>query len=365
MINNVLVVGGGIAGMTAAISLRRIGLAVDLVDLDPQWRVYGAGISITGMSLRAFDHLGVLEEIRRRGYIGSAVRTRKFTGEFIAITNLPEESGGILRPVLHDILASVVRKEGVSVELGVTVTSLSQTPDHVDVTFSNGRTGRYDLVIGADGIYSSIRSMIFPEAAGPRFTGQGCWRVVAPRPADMDRGESYLDGPVKIGLNPVSKDEMYMFLLEHIPDNPRYTDEELVQQLHTLMAPFGGLVPDVRDSIREPSQINYRPLEWLFLPAPWYQGRVVLIGDAAHATTPHLASGAGLAAEDGLVLAEEMARHDGVAEALAAFMERRFERARLIVESSVRIGEIQMSGQPSLTASAMFGSIIKHMQEPY
>ena len=117
--------------------------------------------------------------------------------------------------------------------------------------------------------------------------------------------------------------------------------------------------------ITDRSQVNYRPLEWLLLPDPWYQGRVVLIGDAAHATTPHMASGAGIAAEDGLTLAQEIARHDDVAAALRAFMDRRFERARLVVENSVRIGEIEMAGGDSAQATRMLGSTMGQLQAPY
>ena len=175
----------------------------------------------------------------------------------------------------------------------------------------------------------------------------------------------YFGGPVKIGLNPISKDEMYMFLLEHVPDNPWFEGEELVTHLRDLMAPFAGAVPAIRESITDPAQVNYRPLEWLLLPDPWYKGRVVLIGDAAHATTPHMASGAGLAAEDGLTLAEEIARHDDVATALRAFMDRRFERARLVVENSVRIGEIEMAGGDSAQATRMLGSTMAQLQAPY
>jgi 2-polyprenyl-6-methoxyphenol hydroxylase-like FAD-dependent oxidoreductase len=362
---NVLIVGGGIGGMSAAIALRRVGVAVELIDIDPLWRVYGAGITIIGLSLRAFDHLDVLGEIRQRGYVGRGVRQINFDGEVRTETAHNEEGGGILRPVLHDILASTVRKEGASVHLGVTVETLAQADAYGDVTFTDGRTGRYDLVIGADGIYSSIRSKIFPDAAPPKLTGQGCWRVVAPRPANMERGESYLGGPVKLGLNPVSREQMYLFLLEHVPDNPRYSDAELVPHFHALTEAFGGNVPAVRASIHEPSQVNYRPLEWLLLPSPWYRGRVVLIGDAAHATTPHLASGAGLAAEDGLALAEELAKHSSVPAALEAFMARRFNRARLVVESSVRIGDMQMSGQTGLNVAAILGPITQELQAPF
>jgi 2-polyprenyl-6-methoxyphenol hydroxylase-like FAD-dependent oxidoreductase len=370
MIRTALVVGGGVGGMTAAISLRRIGIEVDLIDADPQWRVYGAGISITGISLRAFDALGVFDQIRARGFVGSGMRGRTVTGHIVmeappAHNPAPvQQSGGIMRPILHDILSSTVRSEGIAVRLGVKVAGLEQDESGVDVSFTDGVEKRYDLVVGADGIYSSIRQMIFPDAPSPQFTGQGCWRVVARRPQEVDRTEMYFGGPVKLGINPVSRDEMYMFILEHLPENPRFAREDLVAHVRDLLAPFGGAVPAVRDSLTDPDQVNYRPLEWLLLPDPWYKGRVVLIGDAAHATTPHLASGAGIAAEDGLVLSEELHRHDDVAAALRAFMDRRFERARIVVENSVRIGEIQMAGEET-ASNTMLGATMGQLQAPY
>jgi len=371
VIATALIVGGGVGGMSAAIALRRSGVQVDLIDADPEWRVYGAGISVTGISLRAFDDLGVLDQIRARGHVGAGMRGKTIDGRIVMEPPVPEnpapvqQGGGILRPVLHDILSSKVREARVVVHLGVKVVALDQDDDGVDVIFSDGRSGRYDLVVGADGIYSQIRGMIFPDAPAPRFTGQGCWRVVADRPAEVDRTEMYFGGPVKLGVNPISSDRMYMFILEHVPSNPRFADDELVPHVRALMAPFGGAVPAVRASITQPDQVNYRPLEWLLLPDPWYKGRVVLIGDAAHATTPHMASGAGLAAEDGLVLAEEVARHDRLAEALRAFMERRFERARLVVENSVRIGEMEMAGDTTSQGPAMLGATMARLQAPY
>jgi 2-polyprenyl-6-methoxyphenol hydroxylase-like FAD-dependent oxidoreductase len=371
VIARALIVGGGIGGMTAAIALQRAGASVDLIDADPQWRVYGAGISVTGLSLRAFSDLGIFEEVRRRGYVGGGMRGKNVAGDVLFEPPLPvnpapiQQGGGILRPVLHDILATKVREAGVSVRLGLKLDGFTQDADGVDVTFSDGATRRYDLVVGADGIQSTLRARLFPEAPGPRFTGQGCWRVVAPRPPEVDRAEMYFGGPVKIGLNPISQDQMYAFILEHVPDNPRFADDDLVPRVRALMEPFGGAVPAVRESIHDPAQVNYRPLEWLLLPDPWYKGRIVLIGDAAHATTPHMASGAGLAAEDGLTLAEEIARHDDVSAALRAFMDRRFERARLVVENSVRIGDIEMAGGDSAQATRMLGSTMAQLQAPY
>ena len=117
------------------------------------------------------------------------------------------------------------------------------------------------------------------------------------------------------------------------------------------MFPFGSYVPAVREALGPDSLVNYRPLEWHMLDAPWYRGRILLIGDAAHATTPHMASGAGLAVEDALVLGREIARHDCIESAFAAFMSARLERARLVVENSARIGEIEMSGGDQIEAN--------------
>ena len=371
MIATALIVGGGVGGMTAALALKARGVQVDLIDADPNWRVYGAGISVTGASLRAFDDLGVLDEIRARGHVGSGMRGRAVDGTILfeapALENPSaiQSGGGIMRPVLHDILSSRVREAGIAVRLGVKVESVDDDGTCVAVRFQDGSEGRYDLVVAADGINSDMRSRLFPDAPAPRFTGQGCWRAVVPRPAGMDRTEMFFGRPVKLGFNCVSETHMYLFVLEHVPDNPWFEEDRLVGHLKDLLAPFGAYVPEVRAGLGPESLVNYRPLEWQLLPEPWYKGRVVLIGDAVHATTPHMASGAGMAVEDGLVLAEELARHDDVGVALQAFTARRIERARLVVENSVRIGEIEMSGGDQVEANRMLGATMARLQQPY
>lgn len=357
--------------MATALALRVRGVDVELIDADPNWRAYGAGITVTGISLRAFDDLGVLDEIRMRGFVSAGLRGKNVAGEIqfelpVPANPLPIEStGGILRPALHEILSSRVRAAGVKVRLGARVERIEQDDAGVNVTFTDAHAGRYDLLVGADGINSSTRELVFPMAPKPTFTGQGCWRVVAARPEAVDRSEMYFGGPVALGLVPISPGEMYMFVLEHVPDNPFYADAARMPHLKALLAPFGGPAATVRDTLSGDSLINYRPLEWLLLPDPWFSGRVVIVGDAAHATTPHLASGAGIAVEDGLVLAEELARAADLPAALAAFMKRRFERARMVVESSVRIGEMQMSGGSQKQGSAMLGSTIQQLRDPY
>ena len=372
MIGRALVIGGGVGGMSAALALARQGVEVELADADPHWRSYGAGISVTGLSLRAFDDLGILDEVRAKGFVGAGIRLRTPDGSVIMETpTLPADappiarSGGIMRPVLHEIMSRHVRDAGIFVTLGSEVTALAETGEGVEVTFPEGRTERFDLVVAADGIFSKTRQALFPNAPQPQFTGQGCWRIVADRPAEVDLAEMWLGGPVKLGFNPVSRDKMYAFILEHVPDNPWYELEQQLPHVAELLRPYGGYVAGVREGLGEASLVNYRPLEWVMLPEPWNRGRVVLIGDAVHATTPHMASGAGMAVEDGLVLADELAKHDDVGEALAAFTARRFDRARMVVENSVRIGEIEMAGGDQRDANAMLGDTMHKLQQPY
>jgi 2-polyprenyl-6-methoxyphenol hydroxylase-like FAD-dependent oxidoreductase len=376
MVKNALVVGGGIGGMSAALAMARRGVAVTLIDSDPNWRVYGAGITITGMSLRAFDDLGVLGDIRARGFVHDGMRPLRFDGEPLgppmrAPAGSPPvmHGGGIMRPVLHDILSTRVRGAAIDIRLGVTVDTLAQDEEGVEVTLTDGAAGgkpqRYDLVVGADGIYSKMRALLFPDAPKPQFTDQGCWRIVADRPPQIDRAEIYFGGPLKLGMSPISQEQMYVFLLEHVPGNPWFAPETHVEHLAELMAPFGGNVPAVRAALGERSQIVYRPLEWLMLPDPWYNGRVVLIGDAAHATTPHLASGAGLAVEDGLVLADELSKTDDTPAALRHFMQRRLDRARLVVETSVRQGEMEIRGAERSQQTGMLAAATRALAQPY
>ena len=302
--------------MALAIALPRAGIATEIVEIDKDWRVYGAGITITGPTLRALDRLGLLDAVVNEGYCYDATRICDASGNVILASRVSgrpmgpriPNGGGILRPVLHRILATATRASGAAVRLGVSVATLEQTGDAVSVGFTDGTHGAYDLVVGADGIHSRLRGMLFPDAPKPKLTGQGCWRALVPRPAEIDCAQVYVGGPVKGRSHAgVAREEMYLFLLQHVPDNPRMPEERWPELLAEQLRGFDGSLGAVRDGLTASSQINYRPLEKLLVPPPWHRGRIILIGDAAHATTPHLASGAGLAVEDALVLGECLA----------------------------------------------------------
>lgn len=343
-VETVLVIGGGIGGMSAAIALRQRGVAVDLIDIDPDWRTYGAGITITGPTLRAFHQLGILDEIGREGFFFEQVNFFNQAGDFIDRMETPvleagvPPGGAILRPVLHRIMSERTVAEGAQVRLGITIESQVEDEGGVAVRFSDGSQGRYDAIVGADGCHSALRHSLFPDAPPLTFTGQGCWRLIARRAPDVTCSEIYFgEANVKVGISPCSPDTVYMFANLDMPGNPHVADSELVERMRRILEPFGGHVRDICEAIGPTSSVNYRPLSTMLLPLPWHVGRVGLIGDAVHPTTPHLASGAGISVEDGLVLAEELTRADSVEAGWSAFEARRFERVRMVIENSLAI----------------------------
>lgn len=349
----VLVVGGGVGGMSCAIALRRLGLAVDLIEIDPGWKIYGAGITITSPTLRAFNRLGILEQVKQQGATWQRGQLYAPDGRLVGTVEWPPfapgqpSAGGIMRPTLHRILSTVTRESGVSVRLGTTVTDLRQDSQSVHVRFSDGSESDYDLVVGADGIFSKLRERLFPHAPKPEYTGQAVYRIVVERPPGLDGSRFYPRGDALLGCSLVSSTHMYLFVLLNMPGNPWIPVEDQPQHLYESMAGWGDFVPALRERVRESpvrETINYRPLEALILPPPWQQGRVVLIGDAAHATTPHMASGAGMAVEDGLILADEVQGGGSIDEVLQRFVARRFDRCRTVVENSLRLGEMEMRG---------------------
>ncbi len=365
IVSKVLIVGGGIGGMATAIRFREAGVHVDLIDIDPEWRVYGAGITITGPTLRAYKRLGLLEDIRTQGAITSGARIFRFDGVHLHDLDEPalEEglpaTGGIMRPVLHRIMQARVKALNTNVRLGVSVATLVSDDSGIDVTFTDGSNDRYHLVVGADGIYSGIRALVFPHAVAPKQTGQGCWRIVTPKPPMLDRGEMYFGGENTAGITPCGPDSVYLWLLTPHSDQRVIPDDELRTIMRERLKPFGGSAGWMRDHMHDETWINYRPLEAAVQPAPWHAGRVVLVGDAAHATTPHLASGAGMAVEDALALTEELGVAErGVEDSLSAYTTRRFERCRDVVETSVAVGALQLArGSPEQIGGMIGGAL--------
>jgi 2-polyprenyl-6-methoxyphenol hydroxylase-like FAD-dependent oxidoreductase len=348
----ILIIGGGFSGMSAAIQLRKQGHDVDLVEIDPGWRSYGAGISLGGATLRAFRTLGILDTFLQQGSATDGVHLCAPHGPKVAELPTPRIAGpdvpgggAIMRPVLARILAEATRASGANVRLGCSFSRIEQDAEGVEVDFTDGSQRRYDLLIGADGLYSQVREAVFPGAPTPQYSGQAVWRAVLPRSPEVSTATMWMGPRIKPGVNPVSATEMYLFVTEPRPINDHVDPAQFAERLRGLLAEFPApTVQAIRAQIDETSQIVYRPLEGMLMPRPWFQGRVVLIGDTVHATTPHLASGACIGIEDALVLAEEIGGASHITDALATFESRRWERCRMVVQNSARLGEIEVTG---------------------
>jgi 2-polyprenyl-6-methoxyphenol hydroxylase-like FAD-dependent oxidoreductase len=353
----ILIVGGGIAGLTAAVALRQIGCEVEVVELNPQWSVYGVGIIQQGNALRALDRIGLAEKCIAAGHPMGGVRFYDLQGTFLFEVPQPPIAGpryppgnGLTRSHLHAILQDAVRQSGATIRLGLTVATLAQSESEVSVTFSDGSFASYDLVVGADGLKSLVRRLVFGSEYQPTYVGQVCWRCNVPRLPDVTTGWLFEGGPHgKAGFIPLAPDLMYILLVETPPPGPppRFPRECLPAAYRERLAPFGGPVALVRDRyITDESEVIYRPFETLLLPSPWYRGRVLLIGDAAHAMTAHVAQGAAMAIEDAIVLAEEVASGDPLPQALDRFMQRRYERCKALVEISSQLSQWERDQTP-------------------
>jgi 2-polyprenyl-6-methoxyphenol hydroxylase-like FAD-dependent oxidoreductase len=236
--------------------------------------------------------------------------------------------------------------------------------DTVQVHLSDGDIQHWDLVIAADGLSSHHRAKYFPDAQPARFTGQGCWRVVLPRPTAIANRHFFLGGRCKLGLTPMSQEQMYLFLLEHVPKNPWRDPQTQHLILRDLLADYGGPLVQIRADLGPESGIVYRPLESHYLGQVWHRDRLILIGDAAHATTPQLAAGAGMGIEDGVVLGQELGRSQPLQQALQAFMRRRHDRCSMVVNNSLLIGQLEVEGASPEAQTALVNTSLGLLAEP-
>src|SRR4051794_37440372 len=344
-VRRVLVIGGGPAGMTAAIALGQAGIESLVGEREDRARPVGVGLALQNSPLRALHQLGLLEPVVDRSFHHEAVNLCAPDGTVMhRVVTEPLVPGtpsfvALPRATLADVLEeALTATPGAEIRYGTTFTALRDEGDQVAADLSDDTTERFDLVVGADGLHSAVREQCFPDAPRPRRARQVIWRGSAPRPPEADRYYLHdLGAAGRAGVVPIAEDEVYVWMLHRDDGAPRPPAEERLERFRERLAPFGVVLPAVAAVLRP--DVDYRSLQALLVPAPWYRGRIVLVGDAAHATTPHIAYGAGIAIEDSVVLAEELSRNDSVEAALEAFMQRRFDRCRLVVETSWQLSE--------------------------
>jgi 2-polyprenyl-6-methoxyphenol hydroxylase-like FAD-dependent oxidoreductase len=359
-VNSVLVVGGGLAGAGTAIHLAKAGVAVELVEIKPDVAALGSGITLQGNALRELKSLGVWDQVRAAGYAfdTTGIRAPDPNGTVVAEVSDAKTGGpelpaamGMPRPELARILVDRATEVGVKVRFGTTFTELDQDDDGVDVTFADGfgalategRRGRYDLVVGADGLRSWTRRALGINLE-TRSVGMGIWRAFGPRPAGVTRTDLYYGGPSYIaGYCPTGEDSLYAYIVEDAQDRSALSPEEQLATMKQLSQAYHGPWDEIRETLTDPSRINYTWFETHLLDAPWNRGRVVLIGDAAHTCPPTIAQGGAMALEDAVVLAELLIERTTLDQDLwDAFTARRFERARTVVDASNQLAQWQL-----------------------
>jgi 2-polyprenyl-6-methoxyphenol hydroxylase-like FAD-dependent oxidoreductase len=345
-IEKVLIVGGGLGGLSLGIALRRAGIAAEIVELQKEYNVYGVGIIQLGNAIRALDAIGVGEETIKRGSPYGMVKLCAPNGFQFAETGTPPMTrfniihNGISRRILHDVLYEAAVENGVIFRMGLSVSEIKNEETNATVKFTDGTEGVYQLIVGADGINSKVRGLVFGNCEA-KYIGSSVWRYPFKRPAELETAYMYFGKKTKVGLIPMTKDTMYMFIVAaEGSDNPFIPQEEFIQRMKAHLAEYPvKMVADRIEEITDAAKAVYSPLKTLMMPAPWYKNRVVMIGDAVHATIPQLGSGAALAIEDAVVLAEEISKDLPVEEALENYMKRRYERCKMVIDVSNILAE--------------------------
>ncbi len=371
--SNALIIGGGIAGFSAAIALSRVGVKCDLVEISHA--PLGASLGISGRAADALDELGVYDEC----YATATPWTRDTTvaSLYDAAGNLlspgpqrPSWPGaktalGVYRPVLLTILEEQARTLGVHIEKGITATAVEDNHDGALVTLSSGEKRKYDLVVGADGISSRTRAMLFPDAPKPAYAGQMSIRWMAPGPAIQPEG-MYVGPAGRVAFYYLPQGYVYVPAVISAQEYVRLSKEEVYALFGKLLDSYTApAIVELRQRLTPDSDLICRPFEWILLPGSWFKGRSLLIGDAAHATTAHMGMGGGMAFEDAVVLAQCVAQASTLQEAFDAFMARRLPRVRTVVETSVALSRLEQEKAPPSESRAMMKVAFEAIAAPY
>lgn len=371
-VNTVGIVGSGAAGLTAASLLADAGIDVEILEKADGPSPLGSGITLQGNALRIFRQLGIWDEIEAKGFAFSELgfRAPDPAGTLLSVTDDARTGGadlpatlGMYRPDLADTLRRRAQEAGVRIRYGKPVKGVEQDGNSATVITDDGERLSYDLLIGADGLHSVVRAAIGIDVA-PEPTGMGIWRAFVERPAEVVRTDLTYGGPCYIaGYCPTGQDSMYAYLVE---DAQERSVEEGPGIMAGLAAAYGGPWKEIRSNLDHSARVNYTRFTSHLVDGPWNRGRAVIIGDAAHSCPPTIAQGAAMAVEDAAVLAELLASREELNDSLwADFMERRLERARIVVRGSVQLGKWMLDGEiRNADVPGLIASVAKTVSSP-
>jgi len=317
-----VIVGAGIAGLSAAIALGRRGWEVRVLERAPELREVGAGISLWPNAVRALDRLGVGEQARALGAVEGDGGFRDAQGRWLFRSGMRTVYGDTLmlrRPVLLDILRAAVPDGSVSLDTEVTDLDCDA-----------------ELLVGADGLHSTVRAVLWPTAKPPVYAGYTAWRLIAPAlELDAEVSESWGRGE-RVGLFRLADGAIYAYLIARTPPGVTYDDD--LAELRRRFGRWHHPIPAMLDALTGAEILRH---DIYRLPAlkTYVAGRAVLVGDAAHAMTPDLGQGGGTALEDAVELAAALDTDDG----LRRYDERRRRRTQTIARQSAAFGRFSQA----------------------
>ncbi len=331
----ILVVGGGIAGLTFAALLQQRGFKPTVVERIPEYGTVGYVIVLWPSGSRILKGLGVYRNLLDVGLQFTTYNVSDEQGKMLhsySVKNVTEKYGPMLstyRPDLINVIKEAVDPN--SIRMNTTVDKIDQTNDEVYVTFSDGTQESYDLVVGCDGVRSQTRNMVFGDVplSYSGMTGWSFW--VKPNIAKTLQIAEYWGTGKFFGIWP-TKGRLSVFT--SISNNVQEPDpvESRIDRIQDNFKNFGGLVPEILEGLDDPNEIYHGHYNDLIMKK-WHKGRVVLVGDAAHAILPTAGGGVSMAMESAAVLADELCRAD------SKYIEQAFES--YITRRRTRVGKIQ------------------------
>ncbi|GAB3989537.1 FAD-dependent monooxygenase [Spirosoma daeguense] len=348
------ILGGGIAGLTTAIALQRLNLNVTLFEAAPVIRPLGAGLALAANAIQAFQRLGIVNTIIPKGRQLDALSILDEKGRIITRTDsrsLSQRYGidnfTIHRAELHKALLSEL--DPTCLHPGKRAIRIDQQSNHVLIHFDDDTYHKTNYLLVADGIHSLVRQQLVPDST-PRYAGYTCWRAVVSWPNNQLHEATETWGSAgRMGIVPLANDLVYWFACVNAPARNermrKMTSIELSNRFANYHAPIPELLAKTPDeSLLWNDIIDLKPLfRYAF-------DRVLLLGDAAHATTPNLGQGACQAIEDAVILANELSTSTSPENAFASFERRRLQRTHYVTNTSWRIGKAAQISNPLLAS---------------
>ncbi|MFI8092824.1 FAD-dependent monooxygenase [Streptomyces sp. NPDC086080] len=352
---HVVVVGGGIGGLTAAAALHRAGRRVTVLERADTLRPVGAGISLAPNALRALDVIGLGDEIRSLAAWQGEGGLRTPGGRWLSRTDSSAAAGRfgdplvlLHRATLAELLAARLPEGAVRTASPATLTDPGEPGGRPALVDTPDGTLEADLVIGADGIRSGVRHTLFPAHPGPRYAGFTTWRAVVPAPERPFRPhETWGRGRIW-GTQPLKDGRVYAYAAAARPEGERAPDERA--ELLRLFGDWHHPVPEILASVA-PEDVLRRDVRFMGEPLPAYhRGRTALLGDAAHAMPPSMGQGGNQAIEDAVVLAHLVNGERTLRDALEDYTRERLPRTMEVVRRSARTGRMTMLENPAAVA---------------